>query len=196
MTAPTPKFSARKMATASAFLAGVVAISMTPTPAYAQIEGSAALNILRECAKIGDSAARLSCFDNNIRNAGPVTRSAPPRAPQGVRSPAPTPPSTPSTSNSGRDGFGREDIRTQARFELRQGELSDITARIVSARQRQPGIYVFTLEDGAEWIFSETVSRTYRAPRAGSEVVISRGSLGSFLMRLNGQQSVSVRRVR
>lgn len=192
MNAPTHKFSARKLAIGSAVLASAVAFSVAPSPAFAQVEGSVALNILRECAKISDEAARLSCFDNNIANAGPVTRSAPPNAPQGVRSSVPS--SSP-TSNFGRDGFGREDIRTDARFDATPGELSDMTARVASITQRQPGIYAFTLEDGAQWVFTESHGGTYNPPRRGSDVVISRGALGGFLMRFRNQISVRVRRV-
>ncbi len=94
-------------------------------------------------------------------------------------------------------GFGREDVRTPERFNAAPpGEVFSINARVSSVRQRQPGIYAFTLEDGAEWIFTNSVSASYRPPQAGSVVEIRRGSIGSFLMRFDNQESVRVRRQR
>jgi len=63
-------------------------------------------------------------------------------------------------------------------------------------RPREPGIYAVTLEDGAEWLFAEGVSSSYRVPRAGSVVEIERGALGSFLMSFDDQTPVPVRRIR
>ena len=93
-------------------------------------------------------------------------------------------------------GFGAEDVRTPERYAPPAGQLQQISARITAVRPREPGIYTFTLEDGAEWLFAEGVASSYRVPRAGSEVEIERGALGSFLMRFDDQTPVPVRRVR
>jgi len=53
-----------------------------------------------------------------------------------------------------------------------------------------------TLSDGAQWLFAEGVSSQFRLPRRGEEIEIERGALGSFLMRVDGQSPVSVRRLR
>jgi len=53
-----------------------------------------------------------------------------------------------------------------------------------------------TLEDGAQWVFAEGVTSQFRLPRRGDTVEIERGSLGSFLMRVDGQSPVPVRRLR
>ena len=71
-----------------------------------------------------------------------------------------------------------------------------ITARVTAAAQREPGIYLVTIDGDAQWLFSESVSRTFRPPVRGSSVEIQRGALGSFLMVIDGQQAVRVRRVR
>src|SRR5690606_13013849 len=76
------------------------------------------------------------------------------------------------------------------------GQLQQISARISSIRPREPGIYSFTLEDGAEWLFAEGVPSNYRTPRAGSVEEIERRALGSCLMRFARQTPVPVRRVR
>ena len=175
---------------ATILAAGAASLLLAAPPAAAQMDQATAVNILRECAKIDDATARLACYDNNIRNVGGTPRAAVPgrmTVPQGGGAPV--------AGNSPR-GFGAEDVRTPDRFAAPAGQLQEISARVASIRPREPGIYAFTLEDGAEWLFAEGVSATYRTPRAGSVVEIERGSLGSFLMRFDGQSPVPVRRVR
>jgi hypothetical protein len=171
-------------------MAAGTALLLAGTPAGAQIDQETAVNILRECAKIDDATARLACYDNNIRNVGGTPRAAVPgrmTTPQGGGAPI--------DANSPR-GFGAEDVRTPDRFAAPTGQLQQISARVSAIRPREPGIYAFTLEDGAEWLFAEGVTSSYRAPRVGSVVEIERGSLGSYLMRFDEQTPVPVRRVR
>lgn len=157
-------------------------------PAAAQVDDGIVLNILRECAKIDDPTARLACYDNNIRNAGP--RAAIPGQmprPQGGGAPL---------AGSGAQGFGGEDVRTPDRFRPAPGSVQQIEARVSEIRPREPGIYQLTLEDGAQWRFAEGVSQGFRLPKAGSTLTIERGSLGSFLLRFDGQRAVPVVRIR
>lgn len=179
------------MAQRATFLAaGAASLLLAGAPAAAQVNESIVLNIMRECAKIDDPTARLACYDNNIRAAG-----ATPRAVVPGQMPAPQGGGAPVAANTPQ-GFGSEDVRGPQRFATPSGQLQEITARVSSVRPREPGIYAFTLEGGAEWLFAEGVSSAYRVPRAGSTVEIDRGALGSFLMRFDNQQPVPVRRVR
>jgi hypothetical protein len=168
-------------------------------PAAGQVEDGIVLNIMRECARINDATARLACYDNNIRSAGAAPRvSVPGRmdTPQGNAS-APISGNTPS-------GFGGESVRTNTprnatpapRAAVSSGQVDEVTAPITAIAERGPGIYLLTIEGGAQWQFAESVSRSYRVPSVGSTVEIARGSLGSFLMRFDRQQGVPVRRVR
>lgn len=173
--------------------AAALPFALWASPAAAQVSDEIVLNILRNCAQIDDATARLACYDNNIRAAGVEPRGSVPGSmdtPNGGRG-APL-----AGTSSGPSGFGREDVRTPERFESPAGELDDLRARIASISQQSRGIYLFTLEDGAQWQFVESVPFSYRPPREGSTVEIDRASLGSFLMTYDGQQSVRVRRVR
>ena len=175
---------------ATILAAGAASLFLAGAPAGAQVDQNTAVNILRECARIDDATARLACYDNNIRNVGGPARAVVPgrmQTPQGGAAPV--------AANSPA-GFGAETVRTPERSSTPAGQLHEIDARITSIRPREPGIYAFTLEDGAEWLFAEGVAQTYRVPRAGSEVEIERGALGSFLMRFDDQTPVPVRRVR
>ena len=175
---------------ATILMAGTASLLLVGAPAAAQIDQATAVNILRECARIDDATARLACYDNNIRNVGGTARAVVPgqmQAPQGGAAPV--------AANNPR-GFGAEDVRTPERYAAPSGQLQQIDGRIAGIRPREPGIYAFTLDDGAEWLFAEGVSSGYRMPQAGSVVEIERGGLGSFLMRFDDQKPVPVRRVR
>jgi hypothetical protein len=179
-----------KILGATIWAASAASLLLSGAPAVAQMDQNTAVNILRECAKIDDASARLACYDNNIRNVGGAPRASVPGQMPVVQGGA-----APVASNSAR-GFGAEDVRTPERFAAPAGQLQQIDARVASIRPREPGIYAFTLDDGAEWLFAESVSQSYRLPRAGSVVEIERGALGSFLMRFDEQSPVPVRRVR
>jgi hypothetical protein len=174
---------------ATIMTAGAASLLLCSAPASAQID-EAAVNILRECARIDDPTARLACYDNNIRGVGGMARSTIPG-----QSPRPEGGSAPVGASSPQ-GFGFESVRTPQRFERPAEQLNEILIRVTGIRPREPGIYLITLEDGAQWQFSQSVGRSYRLPRSGSVVEIQRGALGSFLMRYDGQPPVAMRRVR
>jgi hypothetical protein len=177
---------------AKVLLAGAAALLLIPHTAQAQVSDGIVLNILRECAKIEDPTARLSCFDNNIRSAGATPRSAAPNA----AAPVPQGGGAPVASNTPQ-GFGAESIRTVRQQEATQQRATAgaVRAQVTAVTPREPGIYLVTLEGGAQWLFNEGVSSSYRMPERGSTVEIERASLGSFLMRFNNQPPVPVRRI-
>jgi hypothetical protein len=190
-----------KILRATILAAGAATLGLAGAPAGAQMDQNTAVNILRECARIDDASARLACYDNNIRNVGGQPRVAVPgqmpvvqggAAPLQGNSGAGVVTSVP----SGPSGFGAEAVRTPERFATPSDQLQEIDARITSIRPREPGVYAFTLEDGAQWLFAEGVSSSYRVPRVGAIIEIERGALGSFLMRFDGQNPVAVRRTR
>ena len=176
---------------AKVLLTGAAAVLLCPLTAQAQVPDEVVLNILRECAKIGDATSRLACYDNNIRSAGASPRAAAPATPA-----APQGGGAPVTSNTPQ-GFGAESVRVERQRQAEQlrETASEIRAVVTGVAQRGPGIYLVTLEGGAQWQFAESVPFSYKPPQRGSTVEIERGSLGSFLLRFDRQQPVPVRRV-
>ena len=173
---------------ATILAAAAGSIMLASGPAAAQADQRTAINILVECSKIEDATARLACYDNNINQAAnsiPGVVTAPPR---GVGGGGPV--------AQGPQGFGADDLRTQQRFNPVPSSQREIQARVASAREREPGMYLVTLEDGAQWVFAEGVDFSFRPPQRGETVEIERGALGSYLMRINNQKAVPVRRVR
>jgi hypothetical protein len=167
------------------------ALALAATPGMAQVDPSIVVNIMRECAKIDDATARLACYDNNVRAGGANPRSIPGQMPRPNGGGAVLNPSTPS-------GFGADDLRAQSqeRFNPYRNGAKEVATTIAEAHERQPGIYLVTLASGAQWLFTDSVSRTYAPPSKGDSVRIERGALGSYLMMVGKQAGVKVTRIK
>jgi len=162
-------------------------------PAVAQVPDAAVLNIMRECAKIEDPTSRLACYDNNVR-AGGSTGQQPMIPGQSGRIQGGG-----AVINSSPGGFGGESVRTPDRFlgsEARGQGPEEVRARVLDAREREPGMWLVTIEGDAQWLFTDSVPRSFRTPRKGAIVEIQRASMGSFLMIVDGQAGVRVRRIK
>lgn len=171
-------------------LLGGATMAIVATPAAAQVNDSIIVNIMRECAKVDDPSARLACYDNNIRSAGATPRATVPGqipAPQGGAAPV---------APGAAGGFGAEAVRTPERFNPERNGASEITARVSAVREREPGVYLVTLDSGAEWLFTESTGRDFTPPRRGGTVEIQRSALGGYLMVVGRQQGVRVTRVK
>ena len=70
----------------------------------------------------------------------------------------------------------------------------EITASINSVRPLGNGKWQLRLEDGALWETTEA-SSFIRDPKAGNPVMIKRGALGSYMMRIGGQRALRAKRV-
>ncbi|KRA83261.1 hypothetical protein [Altererythrobacter sp. Root672] len=178
----------RYRATIMAAAAGSLVVASGP--ALAQIDQRTAANIMVECSKIGDPTARLACYDNNVRNIDPGAPMPPPSTRAGVGGGAPA-------AQPGPQGFGFESVKQrEERFTPVAPSQQQVSATVSAAVQREPGVYLVTLSDGAQWLFSEGVDYAYRPPRRGQTIEIERGAMGGYLMRIEGQKPVPVRRMR
>lgn len=179
---------------AAAATSAIALTAVMPVPAAAQANRDAVLNILVECAKIDDPTARLACYDNNIRQAGGVVRNTVPGSVRAQGGGAVAMPNQ--QGGQGPTGFGAESVRTQQRFATPEGQVDSIRPKVTAVVAREPGIYLVTVEGGAQWLFSDTVDQRFRLPRVGAIVEIDRAAMDSFLMRVDGQQAIRVRRIR
>lgn len=165
---------------ATMVMLNVAALATVPAPAMAQQRDGALRSQLRTCSQIAEVSSRVACYDALSADVG--------EAAPGER--ASTEPS----------GLGSEQVRqvqpARAERASEQAEPESIEATVTAAVQREPGIHLLTLEDGAQWQFAEGVSPSYNPPRRGSTVEIRRAAMGSYLMRFQGQQAVRVRRIR
>ena len=73
-------------------------------------------------------------------------------------------------------------------------EVDHVEGVVASASQNGNGQWIVRLQDGAIWVQTDNNSLALR-PRAGQPVVVNRGALGSYMMRVNRQPGIRVRRV-
>ena len=148
--------------------------------------GSDLVNALSACRAMSDPARRLACYDDAV---------------------------TRLTQAVGRNDvvvLDREDIRRTRRslfgFHLPRLPIFgggarevderpvEITATVASAHNIGYDKYQMRLDDGAIWQTTEA-SPYVRGPHAGSIVVIHRGPLGSYMMRIDGQRALRAMRM-
>lgn len=158
-------------------------------PAYARTDYEAVVRLMAECARIGEIGARVACYDRTMEAARLIAAAPPPAAETPPKLAAPAPAERPPS------GFGGESLRKPD--PVRQASAAEeIEARVRTARQTEPGMYLLTLEDGAQWRFVEAAPPSYSPPRAGDRIELRSGALGSYLMRFADQRSLRVQRVR
>jgi hypothetical protein len=166
-----------------------IAAMAGPVPAAARpTDYDAVMEAMRGCAKIANVAARAACYDAIPTGEPAAGLSAAP-------APTPTPAPSPQASVSrAPGGFGGEQLPKPAA--ARAAEPKEISARVSAAVEREPGVYLLTLEDGAQWVFVDSAPASYDPPRRGSTIDLIGASLGSYLMRYADQRAIRVRRVR
>ena len=72
-------------------------------------------------------------------------------------------------------------------------EISSIESNIASAVETGYGRWAVRLQDGSTWVQTDNNIIAAR-PRVGQPVRVNRGALGTYMMRVNGQPGVRVRR--
>lgn len=143
---------------------------------------------LLRCRAIADAAARLACFDTSVAN----LQAAQERRDLVVVDRA-------QVREGRRRLFGltlpRIPIFGGGDDEPEEDRVSTVEGVVVSASQDGLGHWVVALQDGAVWgqIDNNVLAL---GPRRGQRVMISRGALGSFMMRVNNQPGIRVRRSR
>ncbi len=182
---------------AAVLLAGLAAL-----PAQAQESD------LARCLAIADMAERVRCYDTlaqaeqdraqgdaaSAAAQGDVaTASAASSAAPASRPAAPAAPTTPAAANP-RDDFGLSAAEREVRRPTEQRQLGSIRTTISSARTVGAGYWQFATEEGSVWRMTE-VRRSFRPPAAGDEVIIRRGTLGSYYIDVDNQPALPIRRV-
>lgn len=168
MTKSTPRAAATLLlAAALTFASGAVA-------ARKQVaQGSPRIDALVKCRQIADPVQRLACYDNNVapletaiakKDILIVDRS---RAEAANRS----------LFGFGTSGFGQF---------LGLGDLDHIESTVVSSGFNQDGGVTVTLADGSRWSQQDD-KPMWGEIKKGAKVKIVRGTLGSYIVRIQGQ---------
>lgn len=166
----------------------VVALAALPGVATAQSEAQPParpelFEALVRCRAIADDAARLQCFDaaaaslqaaQERRDLVVVDRAQ-------VRENRRRLFGLPLPNLGGVFGSDEED------------EVDSIEGTVASASQIDYGRWVIRLEDGSTWVQTDNEILAGR-PRAGQPVRVNRAAMGTYMMRVNNQPGIRVRR--
>lgn len=144
---------------------------------------SAAFQAVLDCRAVADTAARLACYDAAAARMGEAET----RGDIVVIDRA-------QASAAHREAFGLHvpslDFVIRA---LKPEEVDRMDGVVSGARADANGHWTIILEGGAQW--RQISGDLQRPPRNGSKVSIRQGTLGSFLMNIDGQPSIKVHRV-
>jgi hypothetical protein len=165
----------------------LLATAVVATPALAQPADrpgrAAPFQAVLECRKVAEDAARLACYDaaagrmDQAETQGEIVVIDKAQA-----------------SAANRDAFGLKvpSLRVITRA-LSPDEVERLEGVVRTFREDGSGRYTFGLEGGAVW--RQISGDLMRRPRQGSKVTIRKGTLGSFLMSVDGQATIKVTRV-
>jgi hypothetical protein len=168
-----------------AVLVGAAAASALPVLAHAaepSPQNAAAFQAVLDCRKVDDGAARLACYDAAAAKMGDAEK----RGDIVVIDRA-------QASAAHREAFGLPIPSLDfVRKALKPEEVDRLEGVVKAARADINGRWTLVLEDGARW--RQISGDLMRPPKAGSKVSIRRGTIGSFLMNVDGQQAIKVHR--
>jgi hypothetical protein len=143
---------------------------------------AAAFQSVLDCRSIKDNAARLACYDA----AAASMDQAESRGDIVVIDRA-------QAEAAHRESFGLSlpslSFVTKA---LKPDEVNRVEGTVRTAKADVNGKWTISLADGAVW--RQVSGDLQRPPKAGSKVEIRKGSIGSYLMNVDGQQSIKVHR--
>ena len=144
-----------------------------------------ALEALVRCRSIADGAARLQCFDSAARTLD-----------EQVNSRELVVVDREQIRDTKRNLFGL-DIPNLNPFgggdEDEEDKVKTVESVVAAASQDGNGQWVLRLEDGATWAQTDNKPLAVQ-PKRGHKVKISRGALGSYMMRINNQPAVRAKR--
>lgn len=177
----TPRRLARTLAAGWALLVTLPSAAADPLAA------------LRGCARLGDDAERLACYDRAMASAAsPSVPAAPVAAPTSAAA------ATAATAPvlTGEQAFGLPSqvvMRQEAERAGRAPDLATVEAQVI-ALGSNGGRMVFTLDNGQEWRQYEITDDLL--VKVGDRVVLSRGAFGSYWLKAPSGRTTKVARTR
>lgn len=173
---------ARHVSVVVALLGPLVAFA--PGASAAEPRAAESFAELLECRTIADPQARLACYDQHakpladararkeivVTDKAEVDKAR--RKMFGF--------SLPQSTILGEDGDA--------------GEVKRLETKVVAARRGRDGAWVVTLADAGTWeqVDSKPLALS---PKAGQKAVVTKGSLGSYFVSIDGQSALKMRRV-
>ena len=159
--------------------------------AFNAAPGSAQAGKLSSCLSILDINARVACYDALAQaEQSAQTNIGDETIPSNATTAGTEVPRNPTPQAD----FGLSAAERDRRRPVEQQQLESLAVQVSSARRVGPGYWRFTMEDGSTWQLAE-VLRTFRPPSSGDSAIITRGSLGSYLLHADGQPAMRIKRL-
>lgn len=153
-----------------------------------------ALARLVACREVQDGAARLACYD---RESAALQPAQPPGASPVAPPPQPSPAAAAVQASSPREQFGLPEGKIKAQevaAGARPADASKIEAHLLGVSTAADGRAVFRLDNDQTW--RALAPEGELLARAGDEVTISRGWLGSYWLQLKSGRGCKVTRIK
>jgi hypothetical protein len=173
----------RKLIIAVAMLALIPLASVTAKPKK-PLPRPEAFEALVRCRAIQTDAERLQCFD---RAAGDLQEAAERRDVVMV--------DRKTIRETKRSLFGLDipNLNPFGDDDSDEPEIKSVEGVVAAAFTDGNGRWVVRLQDGGTWGQTDNTPLALR-PRPGHKVKINRGAIGSYMMRVNGQPAIRVKR--
>ena len=166
----------------------ITSLALLPIAASAKDppKTSPLVNALEACRSIADSAARLACFDKASEALVTATRTG---------DVAVVDKSEVRKARKSLFGFGVPKIPFFSGDDTADEVSDTLESTVKSAQGIGYGKFRIVIAEGnAVWETTEGYA-TMRDPEAGQKIVIKRGPLGSFMIKVNNQRAVKGKRV-
>jgi hypothetical protein len=153
------------------------------------------------CRALTDAAARLACLDRETALLAEAIQTKPPQpaasaAPTVVPAPVPAPAAAPPALDAAQQFGLRKDPVAQKEMAAgtRAADVEKIHARLGTLVTAGGGLLVFTLDNGQVW--KQTLTSEELLLKPGDTVTISKGWLGSYILKAPSGRACRVQRVR
>jgi hypothetical protein len=164
-------------------LAALVPASAPAKPKAQDARSNALLQALSACRSVTDEKARLDCYDQ-----------ASARLSEAVDKKELVVLDRQEIRETRRSLFGFSVPNIPLFRGESGGDDGKLETTIAGAGRLEGGKWQIRLEDGALWQTTET-RLNFSDPRPGQKIVIQRGSLGNYFLRVDGQRGIRGRRV-
>jgi ABC-type amino acid transport substrate-binding protein len=165
---------------------GLLALTLAAAPALAAPAAAPRLappvQAVLDCRAIADNTARLACYDGATSKLGEAEKQGEVVVIDRAQANA---------AHREMFGFSMPSLDFVNRA-LKADEVDRVEGVVRSARADSNGRWTVALEDGAVW--RQIDGQLMTDPKPGSKVAIRKGSLGSFLMNVDGHTAVKVHR--
>ncbi len=137
------------------------------------------------CKNITDAQQRLACFDTKVAalESAQASNQLVIADREQVRE-----------ARRGLFGLSLPRIKLFDGDEEKGDNVNEIEAKISSVRTLRGGKLLIKLDDGAVWQQTDTKTNM-RRPKVGDSIVVKRGSLGSFVAKVNDGRAFKVKRI-